>query len=596
MTKGAGWYSLRRKYQPPHVAVAGPNINLQVSRTSGVAPLAVFFDASGTTDSSTSLPFHELSYSWNFGDSGGGTFPTDGASKNTATGPVTAHVFETGSVTPYTVTLTVTNGTLQSQTTVQITANVPDTVYAGTATIAIGASTLPVAGVDGVPAGADCMTVSDWPTIINTHVADNTRILLKHDDTFTGTATALLDNSGVTIGMYGSGAKPIIRTTGTANNSDILEFTGTCDDCRIVDLDLDGQSDVHRNCIRGTGTFDLSRLLLFRVDMHNAGSGFTTSVAAGSIIPDGIFLVDCTIRTINQTTGSDSVGYALFMDGTKLAVLGTESDTTTGTAQHLLRVNVANRGVFSHNLLQNSVTGKEMFALRGPPPTGSGPYPAGYATQFCVLSHNQVETNTYCGIQVDSDANVADASVVQDVILESNFFVRTTGGTGDMRLRGVRYTARNNISILSGAASGILPIAVYGTGTHGTVTENIWLYNNSMYSSTNPGAARMVDLNDTGIIGLLIRNNVLYVPSYTGTPETVHDFGSDNLYVENNNTVTKTSTPTMFTTIPPVVPVDFTPGAASPLIDAGFAVPIWYDYLGATRTADAAMDQGAIES
>ena len=56
--------------------VASVNIPaVLATRTTGVAPLAVFFDASGTTDTvETPYPFHELDYSWNFGDSGAGNW------------------------------------------------------------------------------------------------------------------------------------------------------------------------------------------------------------------------------------------------------------------------------------------------------------------------------------------------------------------------------------------------------------------------------------------------------------------------------------------------------------------------------------------
>ena len=83
------------------VQVTGGPIALSLvsSRVSGVAPLAVFFDATGTTASSTPRPFHDLEYRWDFGDVGSGTWTTGSSagvsSRNTATGPVAAHVFET---------------------------------------------------------------------------------------------------------------------------------------------------------------------------------------------------------------------------------------------------------------------------------------------------------------------------------------------------------------------------------------------------------------------------------------------------------------------------------------------------------------------
>lgn len=88
------------------VAWGVPLVTIDPSRTSGVAPLAVFFDASGTTSTNTSYPFTELSYHWSFGDDPNAKFKlTTNRPKNESLDPVAGHVFETPGT--YTVTLTV---------------------------------------------------------------------------------------------------------------------------------------------------------------------------------------------------------------------------------------------------------------------------------------------------------------------------------------------------------------------------------------------------------------------------------------------------------------------------------------------------------
>ena len=65
------------------------------SRTSGVAPLAVFFDATATTHTDSNIrPFHDLSYVWDFADAKGESWRFSGRDKNTAYGPLAGHVFE----------------------------------------------------------------------------------------------------------------------------------------------------------------------------------------------------------------------------------------------------------------------------------------------------------------------------------------------------------------------------------------------------------------------------------------------------------------------------------------------------------------------
>ena len=84
------------------------SISVSTNRTSGNAPLAVNFDASATTAEGVSKPFHNLSYTWDFGDPGAGNWElTTGRDKNKTTGPFVGHVYdEPGN---YTATLTVTD-------------------------------------------------------------------------------------------------------------------------------------------------------------------------------------------------------------------------------------------------------------------------------------------------------------------------------------------------------------------------------------------------------------------------------------------------------------------------------------------------------
>src|SRR3990170_7114440 len=183
----------------PAPAPGGIVLSLVPARTSGVAPLAVFFDASGTTDPSvTSRPFHDLEYTWSFGDPSSGTWASGAqpgvSSKNSATGPVAAHVFETPGT--YTVSLTAFDGTNTATTNKTITVQNPDTVFAGTNTVCVGATALPTAGVNGCPAGAIATSTNNFTAAINTYQATNKRILFQRGDTFIASATAPITKIG----------------------------------------------------------------------------------------------------------------------------------------------------------------------------------------------------------------------------------------------------------------------------------------------------------------------------------------------------------------------------------------------------------------
>src|SRR3972149_6052856 len=119
------------------------------SRTSGVAPLSVFFDATTTTSDATTRPFHDLDYAWDFGDPSAGAWALDGLPKNQAKGGVAGHVFETPGT--YTVTLTVRNALGETDTQrVSITVQDPEVVFAGANTVCFSVS----GNFTGGPTGA----------------------------------------------------------------------------------------------------------------------------------------------------------------------------------------------------------------------------------------------------------------------------------------------------------------------------------------------------------------------------------------------------------------------------------------------------------
>lgn len=588
------------------------------SRTTGVAPLAVLFDCTGTTTDQTATPFHDVEYTYDFGDTTSYRWQaTDGSgawsnswgdswwdswgltaqNKNVARGPVAVHVFESAST--YTVSTVIWDGVTAALVTNSITVSDPATVFAGVSTICISASSVPVAGSGGAPAGCSTAQVSSWPLIVSSHALAGRRVLLNRSEIYTGTAGADLnkgtDAIGSIIGAYGTGAKPIIRTTVTTNNADLLGMGNgdTSDDVRLMDLDFDGESDIHRNGFRAIGAYvALTKLLLLRCDFHDLGAGFMVSVGTTtSSRPDQIYFVDSTVQRITTSSGTGGE-YAVFIGGDNQVVLGAYIDDTVGsTAQHLLRINAADRGVFGHNILKNSAANKEMLALRAPVSSGTGPFPSGYATRYCVVSKNQVETNTFCGIMPDAEASDVGPGNVQDIIVEGNYFKRTTGGITDVRMRGVRLTARNNISNMDGSASGVLPYDVRGSGDQSSLTVDAWIYNNSVYSSTSTGAARFVSINDINVSGLIVRNNVMYVPNNGGTPVAVGDLSTGNSYISSNNIVSKSTDP-LFAVGAPRIPTDFYLTSTSPCISSGMLTTLFYDFFEQYRSR-ASFDIGA---
>ncbi len=166
-------------------AVGAITINLTALPASGAAPLAVFFDASGTTYGGSAIrPFHDLDYRWDFGDPASGVWDTNGQSRNAGRGPLNAHVFERPGT--YTVTLSVSDGQGQVATRQSIVnVNVPTsgTCYSTTGNFS------------GCPTGFQQVTTSQ--------VAGNG--LYRRGETFTRVGN--LSNVSL-LGAFGTGPRP----------------------------------------------------------------------------------------------------------------------------------------------------------------------------------------------------------------------------------------------------------------------------------------------------------------------------------------------------------------------------------------------------
>ena len=208
--------------------------DIQPSRISGVAPLGVFFDATGTTSTTTIRPFHEVSYQWDFDDPTSGnwnswdatssTWGPGDLSKNQARGPHASHVFEKpGSYDVLLNTMDSNGNTATKQVTIDV--QDPDVVFAGTNTVCFSGS----GDFGGCPAGAQQVTTSNFNTAM-THAAPGKRLLLHRGEQWTAASSANLVASGPnTLAAYGNSADSVPRITFSNVGGDSL----TADGCRI---------------------------------------------------------------------------------------------------------------------------------------------------------------------------------------------------------------------------------------------------------------------------------------------------------------------------------------------------------------------------
>lgn len=366
-------------------------------RTSGVAPLAVFFDAADVTPAAAGTQEYYASpypwtsgvvqpsdmegslWSWDFGDSGAGNWATTGKAKNTATGYTAAHVYETPGT--YTARLTVTDTAGVTRTYAQtITVSDPDVAFASTTKYVAANGSDSAAGTQAAP----YLTIGRAMTDIANGVAK--RVLLRRGDTFNvGTSiwNVTADGPGL-IGAYGTGARPIITCSNTGFNN-IITFTNSGTtwptasgaDWRVMDLDFNmtnGAASSASSVGPHNGGRTTANLLMLRVLARNFAVAFlwqTWDQWAYEHSNTGIFLVDC--------EGGPNVGdgsYGCYGGGYHSAWLGNNlHDNQNSGGTHILRIWQAHKCAISNNRLWRPGNNRHCLKLHSPSYRGdsSGP-------------------------------------------------------------------------------------------------------------------------------------------------------------------------------------------------------------------------------
>ena len=612
-------------------------LSLVPARTSGVAPLAVFFDASATTDTGvTTRPFHDLEYTWSFGDPGAGTWASGAQpgviSKNSATGPVAAHVFETPGT--YTVTLTAFDGTNTATTNTTITVQDPDSVFAGTNTICVSSNTIPVAGANGCPTGATVVVQSNFATIVNTYALTNRRVLLKRGDTFTAPTTGAITRTGPGIlGAYGSGAAPRVQSTGTILYLSSAN-TPTIKDWRVMDLEFDGASGANSTGINTNGS--IKQVLVLNMNLHDIKDGILFN---GSMLEylhsisntahdmyDEIAIVGSTITPIVGLAD----GWRMFVAAIHLSIMGNELGdmvNAAGNGSHVVRTTYIGKGVIANNTIARSNVNLAI-KMHGPSwcdatsPTGTclvptadgvlptpnygyitnthpiGPYAATSGeTEQVIVSDNKIIGGNSPILVVMGPRDSFRDERVRDVIIERNWF--KAGNNLTQRaviIHSYETTARNNICDMTDGAPWVACFepTLYLTTSAAHPPYDIRIYNNTAYRG-NSGSEFSVVKIDTTSTNVTVQNNLAYAPLSASTM-IVNGTGGSGLVQSNNSTPAQMkSTFPGWISATPSVPADFGLTAGSYANSTGASVPVWSDFFRASRPQNGVMDIGAME-
>jgi len=317
---------------------AGPEYGYsEASAVEHYAPFPVFFEGHASAPGT-----REAKYEWDFDDG------------NTQSGGINAaHVYESPGV--YTAKLTVTANGQESSDTIQITVleRTGDTYYVD--------SEIGDDDNDGLGQGAD----HAWKTALKAFntlwaktLSCGDRILFKRGQTFTvGSRQVTVSHwpgNGFLIGAYGTGAKPIIKLSGTSDPAQeysmILANTaaGTAH-FTFQDLVLDGTSaDQETN----VGTFwystaSLFDLLFLRCDFQNNWNDISVQEPTDVNRIHGLFMKDCSFYR--------SAYSMVFGTATRWAILENEFDLS---GNHIAYLSVMNNGVIRGNSFSRSAFGR----------------------------------------------------------------------------------------------------------------------------------------------------------------------------------------------------------------------------------------------
>lgn len=537
------------------MAVAGSasaqtiGVSIEPSRTNGVAPLAVFFDASGTTYSASgSSPFHDLIYEWSFGDPEAGTWSVTGKSKNAALGPVAAHVFEQPGT--YTVSLSVCDASRCSQSQVTIQVQDPNTVFSGERTICVRATTS--GDFSGCPAGALQQTNSDWSAVAAAATAGR-RVLLRRGDVWsTGGGVRFTDSGPGIIGAFGSGPKPRLAVPTT------VLVLAAARDWRFMDLDVNRGSYVDQNAFEYDGRYGENRNLLFlRIDVTEFYRAMEISHHGLDWYNqpnnhNGMFFVD---GNFNRITG----GHGVYLAGERMALMGLRITEKSGS--HNVRLPYATRSVLQHCYLQGSGSAQHVVKIHAGEWGKTGVTDAKYGERI-VVSDNVIDgRNSGPWMMAIGPQSGRYDERVRDVIVERNLYRSTSQYGTNLHVWASRVTVRNNIFDLTGSSGEGTGVVTTHRGLEPTPVGNRFL-NNTCYKGDGGSDAVCVSIGSAASSSE-VRNNLLFAPGTTRRT-VVSNSGSGTVSSDNADVA---SNP--FVAASPASAADFRLASGSAPIDGG---------------------------
>jgi hypothetical protein len=563
----------------------------------GISPLLVFFDCTGTTDTSitgNTTTFQDVIYTWNFGDTqasglGNWLYGARGGytGKNLSTDGIAAHLYivpdGAGDKAATAIVTAVDPAGNTATCGLNITAFDPSGTngFPGTATTCVAASTTPVAGSGGCPSGAAVSTMSSFNTAISSSFGNGKRVLFRCGDTFTGddvTLTAVKASVGAYGGCQGTQTgQPIFSDTAATGDTQ-LNISANSGDIRISDIFFNGNGSAGGAVT--TQAF-VTQNIPYQVTMSNlqeTGGSFGYSWTQGA-----------QWGLVGSTLLSGATGIAIFVnsEGSNPAtVMGTFPNVNyaaligdfingvgaaggSGAGIETMRTAECRLCVYENNTIENANNVGAVFKMHNAN-TFQSCGQTGTSCVTCTIGGNFVNTACWTGqftelvVLADnlftgnsggilSDVAPQNGGVderLRNIVIERNLYSSPTNSCCDALLlfTGANLTIRDNVFYMPANGS-IFPqtgaiLAQRGSG-NAQVNEFSEAYNNTCYAPNTKSGQQCIGFDTSGATFVatansFAQNNLFFVPT-TATGPSVHNTGSGNTV--SNNTVTVTNNP-----------------------------------------------------
>lgn len=573
---------------------------VDASQIVGVAPMPVFFDATTTSISDTTInTFHDLHYQWNFGDFFSGAWYTKAKSKNRASSPLAVHIFDSTGL--HVVELEVfQNSSYSVLKTFIVKIQDADDFYKGEKTVCFSTNgEFPDAPYD-----------AKWVTIerledVQPFVNDSTRLLFRRGEVIS--AHAGLDLSSVkdlTIGAFGarlnmdednrSENAPIIQMDGNeplfiVGNRDTLHQSHNI---KITEINLINNNTQNSSpAIVAVG--ETSKNLLYRLTIDNFSKAvfYDYSQLEYFAYPSErtvqmfkeVIIAECIINN------RDKVGDLIYINGEKLALIGNDLNNFKNKG-HVVNISWGSKVIINNNTLLNPGHFRNALKITGPNCNFCITERA--KTNQIIITDNHFETELGVREVVRIHKGSDKEGLIEDVILDRNFISTLQ----DKKARCGIIIGANGVSIRNNIINGtgsndwqFTGIYVLNDYAKSGNISNVKITNNTIFKQDWINLMTGVRIGEN-IENTFVANNLVYSPK-----------AMDIMIVDDNGLCTSEKRniyPIVhpFIERQPVKPLDFQLDSISMVLDKGTSEQLaCRDYFENVRSHEDRIDIGAFQ-